>query len=93
MQLSQPLASSLPHSARSRSSTDPLGRLRSPEPYSSFANLIADIIIHHPRQKLTIQELYIILKAQYGDYFPEHNDNKPATMGKRWRVFSLSESD
>jgi hypothetical protein len=57
--------------------------------------MLADIISHHPRRKLTLQELYILLKSRYGEHFPDDgvDDSKPGPNGGGWRVFPLRESD
>lgn len=50
--------------------------------------MLADIIIQHPRGKMTLQEVYILLKERYGDHFSD--DGPEDTKGNNsggWRVF------
>jgi hypothetical protein len=52
--------------------------------------MLADIISQHPRRKMTLQELYMLLKRQYGDHFPDDgiDDTKAGANGGGWRVTS-----
>jgi len=73
---------------QSRTSTTLLQkRCRPPKPYSSYAIMLADIISNHPRGKMTLQELYELLRHQYPDHFSEAPDDGGNNSGG-WRVFS-----
>jgi len=65
----------------------PPKRRKPPEPYSSYATLLADIIRHHGRGKMTLNELYDYLQTFYpqvtGHDDPDENE-KPRQDG--WRV-------
>ena len=63
-------------------------RRRPPEPYSSYANMLADIISQHPRGKMTLQDLYLLLKVRFSDHFPDDgvDDSKAGVSGGGWRV-------
>jgi len=65
--------------------SSPQKRRRPPEPYSSYAIMLADIILQHPRHKMTLQEIYILLKERYGEHF---QDETPEDGGSNsgWRV-------
>lgn len=45
-----------------------------PEPYSTLANLLADIIENHVRGKMTLQEIYGYLRQKYPDCFGDGGD-------------------
>ena len=44
-------------------------RAKPPAPYTTFANLVADIINNSPRKKMTVKELYNHLKRRYPKRF------------------------
>ena len=44
-------------------------RAKPPAPYTTFANLVADIINNSPRKKMTVKELYNHLKRRYPRQF------------------------
>jgi hypothetical protein len=52
--------------------------------------MLADEIRQHKRGKLTLQDLYILLKQKYPDHFPEDgiDDSKDTGGGGGWRVIS-----
>jgi hypothetical protein len=53
--------------------------------------MLADIISHHPRKKMTLQDLYVLLIDQYPEHFPADDieDAKGVGGGGGWRVFIL----
>jgi Forkhead domain len=59
-------------------------RRRAPKPYSSYAIMLADIISRHPRRKMTLQEIYELLRHDYSYFSDEPSED--ARGG--WRVFS-----
>lgn len=75
-------ASRRPHPAASPANR----RRRPPEPYSSYANMLADIIGNHRRRKMTLQELYEDLKERYGDHFPDDGLDDKGNGSGGWRV-------
>ena len=66
----------------------PMKRLKPPEPYSSVAILLADIIRNHHRRKMTLHELYDHLQTCYPQHFADDNvgENEIHPQGG-WRVF------
>jgi hypothetical protein len=50
--------------------------------------MLADIISQHPRHKMTLQELYVLLKDRYGEHFPDdgEDDDTKSSGGGGWRV-------
>ena len=48
--------------------------------------MLAKVIDDHPRRKMTLQEIYLKLKQDYGAHFPDDgiDDSKPSRGG--WRV-------
>ena len=49
----------------------PQKRRKPPDPYTSYANMLGDIIGQHPRKKMTLQDIYDYLKQEYPDHFPD----------------------
>jgi hypothetical protein len=65
-------------------------RRRPPQPYSSYANMLGDIINQHRRRKMTLQEIYTRLREKHGNHFPdEDDDTKVFRIGGGWRVNPL----
>jgi hypothetical protein len=50
--------------------------------------MLADIISQHPRRKMTLQELYVLLRERYTEHFPDdgEDDSKMSASGGGWRV-------
>lgn len=63
-------------------------RQRPPDPYSNYANMIADIISHHPRRKVTAKQLYALLNLLFPKHFLDDNlkDYKGIASSSRWKV-------
>ena len=59
-------------------------RQKPPEPYSSYAVMIGDILHGHPRLKLTLKEIYREIKSRFPDNFPDYDIDDNPTGG--WRV-------
>jgi len=55
--------------------------------------MLADIISHHPRGKMTLQDLYVLLKNRFPDHFPDDglDDSKAGVSGGGWRVTPKSD--
>jgi len=68
-------------------------RRRPPDPYTSYAHLLADIINQHPRKKMTLQDIYLLLKRRYSEHFPDDgvDDTKSGSHGGGWRVHLKAE--
>jgi Forkhead domain len=66
-------------------------RRKPPDPFTSYAIMLADIIRDSPRKKMTLQELYDYLRVRYPEHFPDDGfDDKAegkAGYGGGWRVF------
>jgi hypothetical protein len=58
---SDDVSPSQPDQTRRLTRTSPAKRQKPPEPYSSYANMLADIIYSHPRGKMTLQEILVRL--------------------------------
>jgi len=64
-----------------------------PEPFSSYAHLLGDVISRAPRRKMILTDIYKLLKREYPDYFPDYfpddgfEDTKGNGSGDGWRVF------
>ena len=66
-------------------------RRKPPEPFTSFAIMLADIIRNSPRKKMTLQELYCYLTIHYPDCFPDDGIDNQTAQGKSgysggWKV-------
>jgi hypothetical protein len=50
--------------------------------------MLADIISQHPRGKMTLQDLYLLLKVRFSEHFPDDgmDDTKTGSNGGGWRV-------
>lgn len=49
--------------------------------------MLADIINQHPRRKMTLQELYVLLKERYGDHFQDDvPEERTGSNSGGWRV-------
>jgi len=68
-------------------------RRRPPDPYASYAHLLADIINQHRRKKMTLQDIYLLLKRRYSEHFPDDgvDDTKSGSHGGGWRVHLKAE--
>jgi hypothetical protein len=60
-------------------------RAKPPDPFTSYAIMLADIISDSPRKKMTLQELYDYLKVRYPEHFPDDKFNSKGYSGG-WRV-------
>ena len=66
-------------------------RRKPPDPFTSYAIMLADIIRDSPRGKMTLQELYDYLKVRYPDHFPDDGFDDRGGEGRSsysggWRV-------
>ena len=66
-------------------------RRKPPDPFTSYAIMLADIIRDSPRKKMTLQELYDYLKIRYPDHFPDDGFDDKGGEAKSgysggWRV-------
>jgi hypothetical protein len=61
---------------------------QTPLPYSTHANMLADIIIRDPNRMITLDELYFLLVLFYPKYFPCDRDDDSATVARDggWKV-------
>jgi hypothetical protein len=80
--VSSDVSPSQPDQTRRPVHTSPAKRGKPPKQYSSYANMLADIIYSHPRGKMILQEIYVLLKERFPDHFL---DDSKATGGG-WRV-------
>lgn len=68
----------------------PNRRRKPPEPYSNYANMLADIIGNHRQHKITLQELYELLKERYGDHFSDNRRDDKGNGCGDWKVLISS---
>jgi hypothetical protein len=49
--------------------------------------MLADVILQHPRRKLTLQELYVLLKERYPDHFTDDGpEDTGGSYSGGWKV-------
>jgi len=53
--------------------------------------MLGDMINQHRRRKMTLQEIYTLLRERYGDHFPDEDDDTKVVSGSGggWRVITL----
>jgi hypothetical protein len=62
-----------------------------PAPHRNYVNMIAHIILQHPRRRMTSTELFDKLKNSYSDLFSdkEEDDGKKVSNRCGWKVGAL----
>lgn len=69
----------------------PQRRRKPSDLYTTYANILEDIIGGHPRKKMTLQDIHDYLRCRYPDHFPDDGlgDSKGNGSGGGWKAHEI----